>query len=87
MPVNKALLNLLVCPESREKLSRADPAMIQRINAAIKTGKVHDRAGKPVSKPLGGGLVRADGRYLYPVVDDIPDLLVDDSISLEPFST
>ena len=87
MPVNKALLNLLVCPESREKLSRADKAMIERINAAIKAGKVHDRAGKPVSKPLDGGLVRADGRYLYPVVDDIPDLLVDDSISLEPFSS
>jgi uncharacterized protein YbaR (Trm112 family) len=32
--------------------------------------------------PLDGGLVRADGQVLYPIIDRIPVLLVDEGILL-----
>lgn len=85
MAIDKSLLDLLVCPESRDKLQLASTALVQQINEAVKAGKVRDRSGKPVEKALSAGLVRPDGRYLYPVVDDIPNLIVDDSIALEAF--
>jgi uncharacterized protein YbaR (Trm112 family) len=31
---------------------------------------------------LAGGLVREDRQWLYPIVDDIPVMLVDEAISL-----
>jgi uncharacterized protein YbaR (Trm112 family) len=36
-----------------------------------------------VQLPLDGGLVRDDGRILYPVRDDIPVMLLDEAIDLD----
>jgi uncharacterized protein YbaR (Trm112 family) len=35
-----------------------------------------------VKQALAGGLVRQDGKIVYPVRDDIPVLLVDEGIAL-----
>ncbi|MCA9543621.1 MAG: hypothetical protein KC613_04495 [Myxococcales bacterium] len=83
MAIDTALLDLLVCPESREKLAEADEATISAVNGAIKAGRLRNRAGRPVDAAIDGGLVRPDRKFLYPVRDDIPDLLIDDAIPLD----
>jgi uncharacterized protein YbaR (Trm112 family) len=80
------LLDSLVCPEDRTRLSAADRALVDRINAGVRRGLVVNRGGQAVPDPIEGGLVRADGTLLYPIVDGIPIMLIDEAIPLAQFS-
>lgn len=80
--IDAELVNILACPESKEPVALAEPAVIERINSAIRAGKLRNRGGEAVTEPIDGGLVRADGRYLYPIRDDIPIMLVEEAIPL-----
>ena len=82
MAIDAQLLSLLVCPETRAPLTLADESLITALNQKIGAQQCQNRAGKRVERPLDGGLVRADGQWLYPIWDDIPDLLIDDAIAL-----
>lgn len=77
------LLEILVCPETREPVHLADTALLDRVNQAILGGGVVNRVGDPVAEAIEAGLVREDGRLLYPVRDGIPIMLIDESISLD----
>jgi uncharacterized protein YbaR (Trm112 family) len=77
------LLGILRCPEDRSVLSPADPALILRLNSAVRAGRLRNRQGQPVERTMDGGLVRAAGDLLYPIVDDIPVLLQDEAIPLD----
>ncbi|HTM55418.1 MAG TPA: hypothetical protein VL175_15415 [Pirellulales bacterium] len=81
--IREELARLLVCPEKRTALSVADAALVARLNREIAAGRVKNRAGQPLEKQLTGGLVRADGKVFYPIVDEIPMMLIDESILLE----
>ena len=81
--IDQQLLDILACPETREAVSPADEALIERINRKIDAGQVVNRAGEKVTEPVDGGLVREDGRYLYAIRNDIPIMLVEQAIPLE----
>jgi uncharacterized protein YbaR (Trm112 family) len=81
--IQPELLEILVCPETRTRLAAAEASLVERVNAAIAAGRLVNRAGQRVERPIQGGLVREDGRLLYPVIDDIPSLLVDRAIPLD----
>lgn len=83
MSIDEELLNLLVCPETRGKLRLADDALIARVNAAIQQGALKTRKGTPIKSRIDAGLVRPDGKVLYAIQDDIPNLLIDDAITLD----
>lgn len=76
------ILPILVCPENKTPLHLAEGNLLTKINALIGDGKMINRGGQVVDKPLGEGLVREDGRYLYPIRQNIPLLIADEAIAL-----
>jgi uncharacterized protein YbaR (Trm112 family) len=81
--IDPELLKMVLCPETRMPLREADAALVARLNEGIAGGRVKNRAGRPVETPLDGGLIREDGAVVYPVIDGIPVLLIDEAIPLE----
>ena len=80
--IDQELLAILVCPENKESVSVADQTTIDAINAAIQKGELKNRGGEAIKNAIDGGLVRKDGKVLYPIRDEIPVMLVEESISL-----
>ena len=80
--VDQSLLDILVCPETKQSLRVADVALLERVNASVRAGSLTNRGGQRVATPVEAGLVRNDGTVLYPVRDDIPIMLIDESIPL-----
>lgn len=81
--VNKDLLDLLVCPENHQPLRLAEADLVNRINRAIERGHVKNVGGAKVEKTFVECLLRDDEQLLYPVLDEIPILLVDEAIPLD----
>jgi uncharacterized protein YbaR (Trm112 family) len=71
--IDKELLEILVCPDNKTSLQLAAEELVGRLNQAIAAGELKNLAGEPVK----------DGALLYPIVDGIPILLVDEAIPLE----
>jgi len=82
MPIPDDLLEILICPESQQPLTHASPGILEALNEKIRAGELRNRGGAAVTKPLEAGLVREDGKRLYPVEDDIPVMLIEESIEL-----
>ena len=84
-PVNidKDLLAILCCPDTKQDVSLADEALVAKLNEAVSRGQLKNKASKPVTEPLDGGLIRNDRKMLYPIRDDIPVMLIEEGIPLE----
>ena len=70
MPVSPELLEILVCPESRQPIAVAPKDLLARLNGEIESGSLRNR------------LLREDGKKLYIVEDGIPVMLIEESIEL-----
>jgi len=81
--IDKELLAILCCPETKQDVSLAGDDLIAALNARIQKGELRNKAGQPVQEPLDGGLIRADRKILYPVREDIPVMLIEEGIPLE----
>jgi uncharacterized protein YbaR (Trm112 family) len=82
MTVSPDLIEILVCPETKQPVALASEAQLAAVNVRIRDGSARSRGGDPVTEEITEGLVREDGRILYPVQDDIPVMLVEESIEL-----
>lgn len=80
--IDTELLQILVCPETKQSLRLADPALLERVNQAVADGSLRNRGGEVVAAALEAALVRQDDKVLYPVRDDIPIMLLDEAIEL-----
>jgi uncharacterized protein YbaR (Trm112 family) len=76
------LLKLLCCPETYQPLHLADACVLDLLNQKVRTGTLSARSGRKISEPLTGGLVRADGKLLYPIRKEIPVMLIEEAIPL-----
>ena len=82
MPISDELLEILVCPETRQPVAPAAGELIDQLNQEIESGRLRNRGGDKLSQPIQEGLVREDGRILYLIEDDIPVMLIEESVEL-----
>jgi uncharacterized protein YbaR (Trm112 family) len=80
------LLEILVCPETEQALRVADEETLERVNRAVEERKLRNQGGSRIKDRIEEGLVREDGKVLYPVRDDIPFMLLDEAIRLDTLS-
>ncbi|MEE3334833.1 MAG: Trm112 family protein [Candidatus Latescibacterota bacterium] len=83
MMIDNELLDILACPETKEPVKLAEQSLIDELNAKTERGELTNRGGEKVERQMDGGLVREDGKYLYPIEDEIPIMLIDEAIPLE----
>jgi uncharacterized protein YbaR (Trm112 family) len=76
------LVEILVCPETKQPVRLASADELARVNERIRSGALRNRGGAAVAQELSEALIREDGRILYPVDDGIPVMLVDESVEL-----
>ena len=80
--INPDLLKIMCCPETHQGLTVAEATTVDRLNQQIANGKLTNRGGQIVKEKFDGGLVRTDGKFLYPIRKNIPLMLVDEAIAL-----
>lgn len=81
--IDKDLLAILCCPDTKQDVGLAGEALIGQLNELIRKGTLKNKAGQPVTEKLDGGLLRADQKILYPIREDIPVMLIEEGIPLE----
>ncbi len=85
--ISKDLLTILCCPETKQDVAPIDDTTLEHINQKIRQGTLKNRADKPVKEEIHGALLREDGKYIYPVREDIPIMLIDEAIDTSQFDT
>lgn len=81
--VDPELLEILVCPETKQRITLAEQPLIDKLNAEQKAGALKNRGGEPIHEPIDGGLIREDRQYLYPIISGIPVMLAEAAIPLK----
>jgi uncharacterized protein YbaR (Trm112 family) len=80
--IDPKLLEILCCPETKQDVALAPDALVAELNARAEAGTLVNKAGQPVREKMEAGLLRADGKALYPIREDIPVMLVEEAIPL-----
>jgi uncharacterized protein YbaR (Trm112 family) len=68
------------CPSAR--ICSKYSSVLAKLNGEIAEERLRNRGGERVTSPIAEGLVREDGRILYPIDDGIPVMLIEESIEL-----
>lgn len=79
--MDRKLLDILVCPLTRQPLALLESAGLEAMNRAIAGGGLRCGDGRVQAEPLREALVTRDRRTVYRVDDGIPVLLVDDALA------
>ncbi|NUN12813.1 MAG: hypothetical protein HUU55_04180 [Myxococcales bacterium] len=80
--IDPTLLNYIVCPETRQILRLVDESLLETLRARQLAQTLKNRGGDLVVGTLVGALIRQDGRVVYPIIDDLPDLVFESGILL-----
>lgn len=83
--VDKELLDILCCPETKQDIEYIEGEIIDKINSEIKKGTLKNRGDERVKEPIDAGLLREDRKFIYPIREDIPIMLIDEGIPFEQF--
>ena len=82
--ISEDLLSVIACPETTQDLVVAENDIVEKINDLIEKGELLNRSNLKVAQKIDSGLIqKEDRKYLYPIRDEIPILLVEESIPLE----
>jgi uncharacterized protein YbaR (Trm112 family) len=79
--MDRKLLDLLVCPSTRQPLGLLDSRGLQAVNAAIAAGGVLRGDGSAQLDALREALITRDRKTLYRLDDGIPVLLAEEAIA------
>lgn len=81
--ISPALVEMLICPATKQKVFLAEESFIRTINQKIEEGNLQNLGKQPVETPMEAGLIREDQAVLYPIRNGIPMMLAEESISIE----
>ncbi len=79
--MDRKLLDLLVCPATRQPLALLDKSGLEALNRAIASGGVQRADDTPQTEPVREALITRDRKTLYRVDDGIPVLLIEEGIA------
>ncbi len=79
--MDRKLLDLLVCPATRQPLALLDKPGLEALNRAIAAGGVQRTDDAPQTEPVREALITRDRKTLYRVDDGIPVLLIEEGIA------
>ena len=79
--MDRKLLDILVCPATRQPLALLDAEGLAALNRAIAAGGIQRGDGSPQLEPLRAALLTRDRKTVYRIDDGIPVLLVEDGIA------
>ena len=80
--MDEKLLEIMCCPETHQSLAKAGAELVDDLNKRIQAGTLVDRVDEKDAEPIAGGLIREDGKILFPIRQDIPVMLIDQGIPL-----
>ncbi len=81
--VDPQLLEILCCPETKQDVALAPGTLIEELNRRVESGTLRNRGGDPVKEKMEAGLIRSDRKFLYPIREDIPIMLIEEALPLE----
>lgn len=79
--MDRKLLDILVCPVTRQPLALLDKAALDAVNRAIAGGGVRRNDDSVQAEPLREALVTRDRKTVYRIDDGIPVLLAEEGIA------
>ena len=80
--MDESFLSMLRCPRTGGELRLADGRELAALNQSMLDGKLKNAAGREMERSMEGALVSACGRWLYPIHEGIPVLLVEEALQL-----
>ena len=80
--MDEKLLEIMCCPETHQSLAKAGAELVDDLNKRIQAGTLVDRVDEKVAELIDGGLIREDGKILFPIRQDIPVMLIDQGIPI-----
>ena len=80
--ISPEFLELLRCPESKQRLIPAPPELVARLESERIAGRLRNRAGMAVAKSIEEGLLREDGKRFYLISTGFPILICEEGIDL-----
>jgi uncharacterized protein YbaR (Trm112 family) len=78
--MDRKLLDLLVCPATRQPLALLDKPGLEALNRAIAAGSVKHADDTAQTEAIREALITRDRKTLYRVDDGIPVLLIEEGI-------
>jgi uncharacterized protein YbaR (Trm112 family) len=81
--VDPELVEILVCPKTRENVALAYVEIVEKIKQAISAKRIRNVDDQPVTEALQDGLIRDDGKIIYPIRDCIPVMLIGEGIPMD----
>lgn len=82
-PIDRKLLEILVCPVSKQPVFPLNQTRLVKLNEAIAQGSIHTHAGEKLTEPLREALITKNGNTLYPIDSGIPVMLESAAIPCE----
>ncbi|HJR75305.1 MAG TPA: Trm112 family protein [Luteimonas sp.] len=79
--MDRKLLDILVCPASRQPLAPLDKSGLDALNRGIAAGGLKRNDGSAQSQAIREALVTRDRKTVYRLDDGIPVLLVEEGIA------
>ena len=83
MPIDRKLLDILVCPVTRQPVFPLDQDKLDLLNRKIADGKVASMDGEKITETVNEALITGNGNRIYRIDNGIPVMLEEQAIAAD----